>query len=113
MICRGSASRCSSLIAFHLSKSESEWRVAFYYGSPSITRLAILALVVALALFVSALQLSAPPIPVAAQSPAGVTVSPTSVTVAGEGQSNSYTVVLDTQPTDEVTVTPSSDNAPM
>ncbi len=40
----------------------------------------------------------------------GITFSPTSVTVAEEG-SSSYTVVLDTQPTEAVTVTIESDSA--
>ena len=40
----------------------------------------------------------------------GITFSPTSVTVAEEG-SGSYTVVLDTQPTEAVTVTITSDSA--
>ena len=41
----------------------------------------------------------------------GVTVSPTSLSVT-EGGSNSYTVVLDSQPTGTVTVTPSASGSP-
>ena len=40
---------------------------------------------------------------------AGVTVTPTSLTV-NEGGTNTYTIVLDTEPTDTVTVAISSNN---
>ena len=80
------------------------------YIPTSITQRAFFASAVALALFLAGLQLSVPPQHVAAQTSDGVTVTPTSVTIAGEGQSNTYAVVLDKQPTSEVTVTPSSDN---
>lgn len=70
---------------------------------------AVFAWALALVLFALGLEMSLPSERVSAQS-AGVTISSTTVTISAEGGSGSYTVVLDTAPTAEVTVTPSSNN---